>query len=564
MVATNDPRAEPLASLPENTAPLAESGVGGRRVRLGLVNMLLRLFPRRISTREASELASEQRERESLMSHRFTLEAEAEYYARLIPDKLENLNICYRYKKSEKDSGERVKKVTIRKPYILRDEAIYLHVDLRPAAAPRGVKLEHLADPDTMRNLSLVCGHKVLCKYSNEKGFYYIVEREMGVRGIPVHVKYDEILSGRPASADGLSLPFGVGENKHTIWKSLAQMQSMLVAGTTGAGKSNVLNVLICTLLRYNSKRRLKLMLVDLKGGVEFSYYVGVPHLLPISLPPKKAGDPPREAAIIEDRQDVVPAFEWIVGEGERRLGMLKADHSKHIGEYNYHHQKEPMAHIVCIVDEWADVKLEPKLGKEAEELLINIASRFRAVGIHMIICTQTPNKDVVSIRVKNVLPARLAFACPNIHSSMLIIGNGRAAGLEPSGRAIFDWGQTQMEIQTPLINNLTVDEMVASAIRGQWEEVEIRAHDVTDQEIFTWAIRENDAKLQSRELWGKFRMRGLSKDYAEKFCKDADGKTVLVDAGVYKVVPGDRRVPRRMLPITDEPEGDQPPAAAP
>jgi DNA segregation ATPase FtsK/SpoIIIE-like protein len=213
------------------------------------------------------------------------------------------------------------------------------------------------------------------------------------------------------------------------------------------------------------------------------------------------------------------------------------------------------MPHIVFVVDEWADVKLEPKLGKEAEELLINIASRFRAVGIHPIVCTQTPNKDVISIRVKNVLPARLAFACPNIHASMLIVGNGRANGLEPQGRAIFDWGQMQLEIQTPLINNATVDETVASAIRGQFDDVEIAAHDVTDQEIYTWAINENDGKLQSREVWGKFRLRGMSKEYAEKFTKDADGQTVIVGATAYKVVPGNRRQARRLLPVADDPE---------
>jgi hypothetical protein len=534
------------ASLPENTQP-------GKPQRPGLWQML---FARKA---ENGEQAAERRERERLMSHRVTLEAEADYYAHLIPDKLENLNICYRYKKSEKE-GERVKKVSIRRPYILRDEAIYLHVDLRPEAAPRGVKIEHLSDPETLSNLSVVCQHKVLYKYSNDRGFYYIIEREMGVRGIPVHVKYDEILSGRPKGMDGLNLPFGMGESKHAAWRSLAQMQSMLIAGTTGAGKSNFLNVLICTLLRYNSRRRLRLLLVDLKGGVEFSYYAGIPHLLPIPLPAKKADEPERIAAIVEDRQDVVPAFQWLVKEGERRLGMLKNDHCKHIGEYNYHHPKDLMPHIVCIIDEWADVRLEPKVGKEAEELLVNIASRFRAVGIHLIVCTQTPNKDVINIRVKNVLPARLAFGCPNIHASMLIIGSGAAAGLEPSGRAIFDWGQKQMELQTPLINNQTVDEMVASAIRGQWEEVEIAPHDVTDLEIYRWAVSENDRGLQSREIWAKFKHRGMSDAAARAFCKAADGQTVIVDATAYKVISGDRRKPRHLEAVVDEPEEPEKP----
>ncbi len=554
--------AEP--SLPENKPPAVPAIPGDSRrfSRFSLADFVRFVLPKTATYADDGEIAATRRERERLKQHEVTLQAEASLYAQLIPEKLADLKICHFYKKSDKDFGDRIKKVEIRKPYVLRDEAIYLHVDLRPGKSPRGVGVEELSDPRTLNNLAGACGHRVLFRYTPEKGFWYVVEREHGVRGIPAHVQYDAILSGRPASADGLSLPLGMGENKRPIWKSLAQMQGMLIAGTTGAGKSNDLNVLICTLLRYNSKRRLRLLLVDLKGGVEFSYYQGIPHLLPIPLPPKKKDDPERLAAIIEDRQDVVPAFEWIVLEGERRLALLKADHSKHIGEYNYHHRNDPMAHIVFVVDEWADVKLEPKLGKEAEELLINIASRFRAVGIHPIVCTQTPNKDVISIRVKNVLPARLAFACPSIHSSMLIIGNGRASGLEPQGRAIFDWGQMQLEIQTPLINNATVDETVASAIRGQFDDVEIAAHDVTDQEIYTWAVNENDGKLQSREVYGKFRLRGMGKDYAEKFCKDADGQTIIVGATAYKVVPGNRRQARRLLPVADDPE--TPPEAPP
>lgn len=555
-MATIDMPAEP--SLPENTPAVPAIPSDGGRRRFSLRDLWSFIRPQRAARADAGERAAERREHERLKQHEVTLQAEAALYATLIPEKLADLNVCYRYKKSEKDFGERIRKVAIRRPYVMRDEAIYLHVDLRPGKSPRGVGVDELSDPRTLSNLAVACGHKVLCRYTPEKGFWYVVEREHGVRGIPAHVQYDAILSGRPASADGLALPIGMGENKRAIWKSLAQMQGMLIAGTTGAGKSNVLNVLICTLLRYNSKRRLRLLLVDLKGGVEFSYYTGIPHLLPIPLPTVQ--EPQRVAAIVERRQDVVPAFEWIVQEGERRLGMLKADHSKHIGEYNYHHRNDPMPHIVFVVDEWADVKLEPKLGKEAEELLINIASRFRAVGIHPIVCTQTPNKDVISIRVKNVLPARLAFACPSIHSSMLIIGNGRAAGLEPQGRSIFDWGQMQLEVQTPLINNATVDETVASAIRGQFDDVEVAAHDVTDQEIYIWAVNENNGELQSREVYGKFRLRGMSKAYAEKFCKDADGQTVIVGATAYKVMPGNRRQPRRLLPVADDPE--TPPAA--
>ncbi len=489
---------------------------------------MTRLFPRLLSKAERDELAFEERERNRLKSHRANLEADASTYRQAISEKCADLGICYRYKKSENENGERVKKIQFLFPAYLRDEAIYLAVDLRPGHAPRGVGIEELSKKRTLDNLSVACKHRVLCKYTPEKGFWYIVERESGVRGIPSHVKYDEVLASRPSGADGLSICLGVGESKKPIWRSLGQFPHMLVAGTTGGGKSNFLNETLCTLLRYNTRRRLRLVLVDLKGGVEFSYFADVPHLLPVPLPPKNEGEPERLAAIIEDRKDVVPAFEWIVKEGERRLGVLKAAHLKTIGEHNYHEHNNPMPHIVIVVDEWADTKLEPKTGKQAEELLI----------------------------------ARLAFSCPNITGSMLIIGNGRAAGLEPIGRAIFDWGHTQVEVQAPLINNKTVDETVAAAIKGKFADVAVAPHDVTDSEIFNWAVTEMDGKLTYREIWGKYRLRGMSQAYAQMFCKNADGQTVVVGATAYKVVPGDRRIPRKLVPLAEPAEqGPEPPA---
>jgi len=553
MVTTDDPFPLP-ASLPENTpAAPAATGDGGHQPRGGLWAILRSVLAKPAKRADDGERAAERREHDRLKRYEVALQTEANLYAQLIPEKLADLKICHFYKKSDKEFSDRVKKVDIRKPYIAREEAIYLHVDLRPGKSPRGVGVEELSDPRTLSNLSVACGHKVLCRYTPEKGFWYVIEREQGVRGIPAHVQYDAILSERPSGADGLALPIGVGESKRPIWKSLGRMQSMLIAGTTGAGKSNYLNVLICTMIRYNSKRRLRLLLVDLKGGVEFSYFEKIPHLLPIPLPTDK--DPGRLAAIIEHREDVVTAFNWLVQEGERRLTMLKEAHSKHIGDYNDKHRNTPMAHIVCVVDEWADVRLEPKLGKAAQELLINIASRFRAVGIHLIVCTQTPNKEVIDIRVKNVLPARIAFACPSMHASMLIIGNGRAAGLSPQGRCMFDWGPAQLEVQTPLINDETVDEMAAGAVRGQWEEIEVAAHDVTDQAIYEWAVDQNNSELQYREVYNRFKLRGMSREYAEKFCKAADGKTVIVGASAYRVVPGKRGIPRKLEPIEEEPE---------
>lgn len=507
----------------------------------------LGLFKRReLTPEERAELAAQRAQRDALKLLKDKLAQEAEAYADLIKYKLKDLGVCYRYRKSEKGM-ERYKLVRFARPFVLREEAIYLEVNLHPGQCPPGVGVGQLADEETLKNLSMACGRKVLARYTPETGFWYIVEREYGVRGIPSHVKYDEILSLRPASADGLSLPLGIGENKKPVWRSLGQMYSMLIAGTVGGGKSNFINALICTLLRYNSPNRLKFMLVDLKGGVEFSYYQGIPHLL--TLP---NGEGERKPAIIEKRDDVPEALRWIVNEGERRLGLLKEKRKKNVGQFNYQN-RNPIPHLVVVIDEWADVKLDRDTGREAEELLINIASRFRAAGIHVILCTQVPNKDVVSIRIKNVLPARIAFACPDIHASMLIIGDGKAAGLEPAGRAIFDWGHSQFELQSPYINNQTVDSVVDQAIGGKFNELESTVHDVTDQEVYEWALNENGGSLAYNAIFAHFRGRGFSLDLVKAWCKEQENKEVIIADTVYRVAPPPARgQPRRLLPVEE------------
>jgi S-DNA-T family DNA segregation ATPase FtsK/SpoIIIE len=370
-------------------------------------------------------------------------------------------------------------------------------------------------------------------------------------------VQYHGILASRPASADGLSIPLGIGENKKPIYKSLGQMYSMMIAGTIGGGKSNILNVIICTLIRTNSPKRLRFMLIDLKGGVEFSFYEGVPHLLGVSVGQSEDGT--EQTVSIIDRRELVPkALDYLIREGERRMGMLRESRCKGIGEYNFEHRAKPLAHICCVIDEWADVTLDRAIGASSEEKLINIASRFRAAGIHVLLCTQVPKKEVIDMRIKNVLPARLAFACPDIHASMLILGDGKAHGLEPAGRSIFQWGNQTFELQTPFISNKIVDETVAGAISGEYNDVDSSTHDVTEQEILEWAITMNAGKLDRRSVYAKFKTRGIQEREVRSIIEQLEGTTVVIGSTPYTIERGSGAVATRLLPLTED-DPDEP-----
>lgn len=561
--------------------------------RTRLRRWLGRYLPRPLTPAEKQELEAERKTKEFLKTQYKELLAEARKYENDIIEKLIDLNVCYRFKKTESDQVDKIKPISFIRPFGLRPEAIYLQIDLRPGRSPRGIGIEDLEPDHILRELSMACKHPVYFKYTVEHGAWYIVEREVGKRGIPAHVKYDDLQKQRPASADGLSLSIGISENVRSIFRSLGQMYSMLVAGTVGGGKSNFLNVLLCELITYNSPHRLKLILVDLKGGVEFSFYQGVPHLLNLPVPPppkpkkrktKKASDDddetedentveayqppvlttedddtgpkladvPKRPAIIEKRDDVPYAFDWLIREGEARMVRLKKKKVKSIGQYNFQNRNHPMPHIVVVIDEWADVKLGGDGGKDAEERLINIASRFRAVGIHVILCTQVPNKDVVSIRIKNVLPAKVVFACPDQYASMLIVGDASAHGLSPEGRCIYIWGKNRMEVQTPFINNKTVESTVEMAIAGKFNDVETSTHDVTDQEILEWSLNSNNGELDYRAVHTQYRLRGLTQEQAKAICKSFEGEEVTIGASTYKVMPGAGSRARRLLPLVE------------
>lgn len=557
------------------------------RVRRALGDLVRKVFPRPLTKGEREELEAERKAKQHMKAKQAELLKEARKYARDIVERLIDLNVCYRYKKSENDflSGG-LKAVSFRQPYVLSEEAIYLEVDLRPGRPPRGIGVEELSDEKVLRNLSIACEHPVYARYEPDKGFWYIVERETGKRGIPVHVKFDDMLAARPASADGLNLPVGIGENKKPINRSLGQMYSMGIFGTIGGGKSNALSVMLCTLLRYNSPKSLKLVLVDLKGGMEFSFFQGVPHLLKLragDLKPRKKPKKNKEIvvsdgrlqlgeeeerpdeptnpednvlvpALIEKREQVPGALNWIIREGERRAQLIKEAHCKDIGKYNFKNRLHRLPHIVLVVDEWGDVKLDKGIGADCEEMLINVASRFRAVGIHVILCTQTPTKEVVTLRIKQVLPSRLVFSCPDIHASILCVGDASAYGLAPAGRGIFIWGNNRLEVQTPYINDAAVDSIVEQAIAGKFDEVEAKAHDVTDQEILEWVVSENGGELDYRKVFGQYRLRGLTQTEAKTICQSYEGKEVVVGSSTYKVMPGAGRRSRRLIALEEAP----------
>ena len=236
-------------------------------------------------------------------------------------------------------------------------------------------------------------------------------------------------------------LAFAVGKDisGHVILGNLAKMPHLLIAGTTGSGKSVMTNALIMSMLYHNSPSDLKLIIVDPKQ-VEMAAYDAIPHLL---------------SPIITNVTEALSAMEWAVKEMESRYSLMKEERVKNIADFNakkarqgetismpdedgneQKHDNGKMPYIVIIVDEMADLMM--MAGKELENRIVRIAQKGRAAGIHLVLATQRPEVKVVTGLIKANIPGRIAFAVNNNTDSRVMLDMGGAEKLLGSGDMLF------------------------------------------------------------------------------------------------------------------------------
>lgn len=184
----------------------------------------------------------------------------------------------------------------------------------------------------------------------------------------------------------------------------LGRMPHLLVAGQTGSGKSVMINTILTSLLYHNSPSDLKLILVDPKT-VELTPYDEIPHLL---------------TPVITEPEKCISALKWAVAEMERRYRTLADVKKRNIAEYNNLKKEEGMPYIVIVIDELADLMM--MAARDVEALIVRIAQKARAVGIHLVLATQRPSVDVITGLIKANVPARIAFTTASQVDSRTII----------------------------------------------------------------------------------------------------------------------------------------------
>jgi S-DNA-T family DNA segregation ATPase FtsK/SpoIIIE len=232
-------------------------------------------------------------------------------------------------------------------------------------------------------------------------------------------------------SDSSLLLCLGKDVSGKPCFADLAKMPHLLVAGSTGSGKTICLNSLILSLIYHNSPQTLKFILVDPKR-VEFPVYENLPHLL---------------CPIIFNAQKTINALNWLVGEMDRRFGVLSAAKARDIDSYNEIIKQnlkknksgdntEIMPYIILIIDELAD--LMATKGKEMEASIVRLSQMARAVGIHLIVATQRPSVEVITGLIKANINSRIAFQVASQIDSRTILDSAGAESLLGAGDMLF------------------------------------------------------------------------------------------------------------------------------
>lgn len=258
------------------------------------------------------------------------------------------------------------------------------------------------------------------------------------------------------------SLTFALGRNVkgEGLLADLSKMPHLLIAGSTGSGKSVCIHSILTSFLLKNSPETLRLILIDPKR-VELSHYNEIPHLL---------------TPVITDYKKVLPALRWAVNEMERRYNLLSEYKSRDIEGYNLKalaKKEMPLPYIVIIIDELADLMV--RYGRDLEGLIIRIAQMARATGIHLIVSTQRPSVEVITGLIKANITARIAFQVASQVDSRTILDIGGAEKLLGSGDMLYlaPDSSKPRRIQSAYVSEQEVNKLVSFIIKESGVEKE-------------------------------------------------------------------------------------------
>ena len=317
--------------------------------------------------------------------------------------------------------------------------------EFEPAAGIKVSKIINLSD-DIARNTSSESARISTIPGSNTVG----IELPNSTRE---NVYLSEILNDINFKKKDIKLPIALGKNisGEPIIRDLTSMPHLLIAGTTGSGKSVCINTIILSLLYRHNPDKCKFILIDPKM-LELSTYEGVPHLL---------------CPVITEAKKAASVLGWVVKEMESRYRLMTKEGVRNIDGYNSKH-KLPMPYIVVVVDEMSDLMLVA--GKEIENYIQKLSQMARAAGIHIIMATQRPSVDVITGTIKANFPTRISFQVTSKIDSRTILGEQGAEQLLGKGDMLYMSSANKIvRIHAPFVSENEI-EKINNFLRSQAE----------------------------------------------------------------------------------------------
>lgn len=360
-------------------------------------------------------------------------------------------------------------------------------------ALPYGVDVKSLTSDETLANLSASCNRPVsIVRSKRGTSLFYAISRLDSNDGLPNKVLYGNAISWYPVN-DHAKTPWiaGVNGERKVEFYTFEDLPHILIAGSTQSGKSNHVNQMIATIATMNTPQEVRLQLIDLKGGIEFTHWNGLAHQL---------------KPMVKTPETVLESLRYIRSIMEQRLGAFEAIKAKNLKSFN-EKAKSKIPRIICIVDEMATLLGLGDLTTDIHNELRVLSSQGRAVGVHLVLCTQHSSVDVLPGWVKTNMTMRISGKMPSVASSMVILDSVTASTLPNlPGRLVFSIGRNETIAQSPYIS----DEEIANAviISNQFNlpiesefEAKIPEEKFSQNDILDMALNDFNGKLSANSI---------------------------------------------------------------
>jgi hypothetical protein len=315
---------------------------------------------------------------------------------------------------------------------------------------PHEVTVDRLQEDEVISNLKAATRRDVAVQWTEQGQIIFRVSRLDSPDALPRLVHWRDTRQFFPETRrEYLPYCIGVAEKRKFEWFNFGDDPHLLVAGKSQSGKSNLVNGIIATLVQTHSPDELRIVLVDQKGGIEFTHWTEIPHLL---------------WNVAKTVDEVKPMLDRVVTVMKKRMALLERAKKKDLPSYN-RSTDERLPRILVVIDEMNTFVGLGALTEEIHNLIMLIVSQGRAVGIHMIAATQHPEVKVIPGRIKTNMSVRMSGAMPSIVASQIVLDSADAAKIPNiPGRFVAVVGLRTLTVQVPRIEDGDIAHVVSKA----------------------------------------------------------------------------------------------------